>query len=153
MSTHLLLYEHSCSAGMEQTSSIGRTSKASPSHPSCCRLLLLQAELDPDTLQPRTTELTSACQLSQQELLPLLAHLCCKGSSKALERVRSQGALNLMWPTPGHSKLAAVKAWKTTAASCWCWGHTVLLSLFTGNAHFCLSMAPGTKPRDYVFHS
>lgn len=67
-----------------------------PSHPSCCRLLLLQAELDPDTLRPGTTELTSACQLSQQELLPLLAHLCWKGSSKALDRVKSQGALNIL---------------------------------------------------------
>lgn len=46
-----------------------------PSHPSHHRLPLLQAELDPGTHDPRNTELTSACQLSQQELIPLLAQL------------------------------------------------------------------------------
>ena len=58
-------------------------------HPSYHHVLL-QAELD-----PQNAELQSV-SFSQQEFFPLLAAFDGKGFSKALERMRSQKAVNIL---------------------------------------------------------
>lgn len=104
ISSSLLIYKHFCSAREGQTSTNlelqgdefswdYKDYKLPFTHPTAasysCNLSWTQIHVDSGN-----TELTSACQLSQQELLPLLIHFGCKGFSKPLETVMSQEVLN-----------------------------------------------------------